>query len=110
MKGKLTQKQADEAVKAYKLKPLLPAMDVLTKAAEAISQRGAAYGPPRENLDEVADSWSAITGFKITAKQVAMMFISLKLIRLKRDPNHTDSVVDVIGYAALYACLGDEDA
>jgi len=40
-------------------------------------------------------------GTPVTPAQVALCMIDLKLVRLAYDPGHVDSVVDVIGYAAL---------
>ena len=37
----------------------------------------------------------------VSPAQVALCMIDLKLARLAYDPRHVDSIVDVIGYAAL---------
>ena len=37
----------------------------------------------------------------MTPAQVVLCMIDLKLARLSHDPKHRDSVLDVIGYAAL---------
>lgn len=42
----------------------------------------------------------------MTPAQVALCMIDLKLTRLTYDPRHADSVVDVIGYAALLREIG----
>ncbi len=39
-------------------------------------------------------------GAKVTATQVGLCLIDLKLARLVGDPTHLDSLVDVAGYAA----------
>ena len=39
-------------------------------------------------------------GTKVTAAQVGLCLIDLKLARLVGDPKHLDSLVDVAGYAA----------
>ncbi len=36
-------------------------------------------------------------------RDVAMLMILLKIARLAETPNHRDSIVDIIGYAACYA-------
>jgi Domain of unknown function (DUF6378) len=40
-------------------------------------------------------------GRPVTAAQVTLCMIDLKLARLAHDPSYRDGVVDVIGYAAL---------
>ena len=42
-------------------------------------------------------------GRTITPAEVVLCMIDLKLTRLAHDPAHRDSLVDVIGYAALLA-------
>jgi len=41
-----------------------------------------------------------VLGAKVTAAQVALCLIDLKMARLAHDPKHLDSIVDVAGYAA----------
>jgi hypothetical protein len=38
---------------------------------------------------------------KVTATQVVIALLDLKLVRLSGDPKHLDSQVDVAGYAAI---------
>lgn len=104
-----------KAIKAYKTSPegllnesLVPGFNILTDARTAISKRGAAYGRPQENLQDIAMAWGKIFGTDVSAQQVALAMIELKLIRLRRDPKHLDSLVDICGYAALCACLIEE--
>ena len=49
----------------------------------------------------IAARWSLTLGRTITPAEVVLCLIDLKLARLAHDPAHRDSVVDVIGYAAL---------
>ena len=42
-------------------------------------------------------------GAKVTATQVGLCLIDLKLARLVGDPKHLDSLLDIAGYAACLA-------
>lgn len=65
------------------------------------------YGDPGKNLRIIAGMWSAYLGIDITPHHVCDMMIQLKLARLKNDPDHEDSKVDVIGYALLKERLSE---
>ncbi len=74
---------------------------ILTQAAAVIKSRAETYGPANTALRAIAARWSLTLGQPITPAQVALCMIDLKMVRLAHDPNHRDSLVDVIGYAAL---------
>lgn len=82
--------------------------EILDQAKEIINgARAEDYGSAREGFERTATMWSAITGHEITAEQVPAMLIALKLSRLSVSPNHTDSWLGIVGYAALGGELGD---
>ena len=64
------------------------------------------YGDPRTSFNRIALMWSAIAGADISAQQVAHMMIALKLSRLQTNPNHLDSLVDIVGYARCAVLCG----
>jgi hypothetical protein len=74
---------------------------ILDHAAEIIADRRATYGDPAKSMATVAARWSVTLGRRVTPAEVVLCMIDLKLARLAHDPTHRDSVVDVIGYAAL---------
>ena len=74
---------------------------ILGHTAKVLEERRDDYGDPAEQFKAIADRWSITLGTPITPEQVALCMIDLKLARLAYDPGHVDSVVDVIGYAAL---------
>lgn len=87
-----------------------PRQEVLDAAARAVLQdRNASYGPPEKRFQDIADVWNWYHGRNgtqqvlITAMDVANMMILMKMARLKYNPNHRDSKVDVAGYAACAA-------
>jgi Domain of unknown function (DUF6378) len=74
---------------------------LLDEAEAILAMREAAYGDPVRSFAVIAARWSLTLGKQVTPAQVALCMIDLKLARLGNDPTHRDSVVDVIGYAAL---------
>jgi hypothetical protein len=74
---------------------------ILDHAAEIIADRRTTYGDPAASMATVAARWSVTLGHPVTPAEVMLCMIDLKLARLAHDPTHRDSVIDVIGYAAL---------
>ena len=74
---------------------------ILGHTAKVLEERRDESGDPAEQFRAIADRWSITLGTPITPSQVALCMIDLKLARLAYDPGHIDSMVDVIGYAAL---------
>ena len=79
----------------------MSALSMLRHAATVVADRGRAYGDARQSMEAVAQRWSLTLGLPVTAAQVALCMIDLKLERLKHDPGHEDSLLDVAGYAAV---------
>ena len=74
---------------------------ILGHTAKVLEERRDDYGDPAEQFKAIADRWSITLGTPVTPAQVALCMIDLKLTRLAHDLGHRDSLVDVIGYAAL---------
>lgn len=73
--------------------------DIAAYAARLVSEdRQDAYGHPLDNLDRAARIWSVIIGAEVTAEQVALCMIGMKIARQVHKPK-ADTVVDIIGYA-----------
>ncbi len=73
------------------------------------------YGPPKENLQDIADTWTpyvkrvlALRG-ALNATDICTLMIMLKCVRQARG-YHRDSTVDVSGYAVLGEVLNEEDS
>lgn len=80
---------------------------ILKTANEIIrGQRNQAYGPAERSFDTISKLWSIYLNTcrngreYITAADVAMMMILLKVARTNDTPT-VDSLVDICGYAAL---------
>ena len=74
---------------------------LLDDAEAILAQRQAAYGDAAASMAAIAARWSLTLGTPISAGQVVLCMIDLKVARLAHDPKHRDSAIDVIGYAAL---------
>lgn len=72
--------------------PCQEAQDITTGA------RQQAYGHPLDNLTRVSKLWSAILGVEVTAEQVALCLVALKLSR-ECNRHSPDNLVDIAGYA-----------
>ena len=81
-------------------------------AQEAISlvtgDRQAAYGHPSKNFQETADLWSVVLGIKVTAEQVALCMMLVKVAREVNKPKR-DNLVDAIGYLLAYDAVVGSD-
>ena len=67
--------------------------------------RRSAYGKPEDNFERIARLWQAHfenTGraeAKVTAGDISLLMVLMKIGRLAESPKHYDSWVDVVGYA-----------
>lgn len=84
-------------------------MTVLEEAAEVINgKRRETHGDPREQFTDLAKMWSCLLGVTVTAEQVVLCMIALKLQRLSVAPHFRDSQIDVCGYARLLEMLSEK--
>ena len=76
---------------------------ILDEARNIIyGERQKVYGPSRPNHERIAAHWSVILGIPVSAEQVVLCMIGLKLARLGNTPDHRDSWVDIAGYVGVY--------
>ena len=75
--------------------------DCCERAKEIITvDRQNQYGEVENNFQVIADLWSIWRNDTFTKEDVAIMMILLKVARMKHQMK-ADSIIDVIGYAAL---------
>ena len=76
--------------------------EVLLELARDAVMRGReeAYGSPESSFTLIAKFWSAFLEIEIGPADVAAMMGLLKIARVRNDPAHEDSWVDLAGYAA----------
>ena len=81
---------------------------LLKQAAAIVARRRDIYGQPRDLFERAAARCSQVLGMSVTARQVILCLIDLKVARLCHDPQHFDSITDIAGYAAILAELLDD--
>jgi hypothetical protein len=90
---------------------------MLHSAAELIAgSRQSDYGDKLQNFSQIAMLFQGtlaaklLPGVEISAEDVALLMMQVKIARLAKSPDHKDSILDVAGYAGCYAILQDERA
>lgn len=87
---------------------------VLGKAAELVAgSRQRDYGHPLPNHERIARLWTARLWEKltleITPEEVTSLMRLAKEARLIETPGHTDSLVDIAGYAEVEAMIHERN-
>jgi len=77
--------------------------EILSTASGLISgQRAEDYGSLEDNFGRIAAMWAVILESDfVSTEQVALCMAAVKMCRLVKSPQHTDSWVDLAGYAAI---------
>ena len=87
----------------------MKALEVLEEAIALIhGQRADDYGDAQLSFQRMADLVNPIikkADGNLTATDMALVMIQVKIARLQESPNHADSWTDIAGYAALGAQL-----
>jgi hypothetical protein len=77
-----------------------PDLTILEEAQNAVyGDRQADYGTVTENFNTIASFWSTILKQEVTAEQVGLCMITVKVAREMYKPKR-DNIVDIAGYAA----------
>lgn len=77
----------------------------LREAISVMEQRGQQYDTEggERSFTAAADTFNAITGYEITAADVALVQVCIKLVRSQsRAEPHRDSLLDAVAYMALH--------
>jgi hypothetical protein len=98
------------------LKAAQPAqVPLLHRAHELINgQRQQDYGDKLQNFSQTAMIWTGLLSHKLmpgqalTAEDVALCMMGLKMSRLAKTPDHKDSILDIAGYAGCMDLLQQE--
>ena len=82
-------------------------MGILDEAAKITSKdRQQVYGHPADDFAKVAKMSEPIIESSIDPRlKHALYMMQVKIARLLNTPDHTDSVVDIAGYANTYAMV-----
>lgn len=83
--------------------------EILLTATDTISQRGLAYGHPKDNLQHTAMLLSAYLQTPIHDYQVAGIMVLVKLARTEQSAHQIDTWIDLASYAAIGGELATEE-
>ena len=84
--------------------------DIASFAANLVTgDRQHDYGHPLDDFTRAGKIWEAILGFPVTAEQVALCMVGIKISRQTNTPK-LDNVVDGIGYFLTLAMVQEERA
>lgn len=64
-------------------------------------ERGKQWGDPVYTHERIARVWSGILNFHVTAHDVALCMVALKLVRASVNPAEPDSYTDAKGYSDI---------
>ena len=82
---------------------------VLEEAQSLVyGERDKDYGKVTPNFSRIAQIWGAILGCEVTAEQVGLCMIGVKMARQCHKPKR-DNLVDIAGYAATLEKLEKEN-
>lgn len=75
---------------------------ILSHATDLVGgDRAKTHGDKTVNHQNIANLWTAYIGVPITADQVAIMMVLLKIARTKHGGLNRDDFVDMAGYAGV---------
>ena len=90
-------------MQSHTSKNILQEADELTRI-----DRHNSYGAPKQDFERTAKMWSAILNTEVSARQIALCMIALKLSRLAYRMKR-DSIVDVAGYARTLEMIDESE-
>ena len=68
------------------------------------------YGNKKENHENIANLWSAYLDHNVSAHDVAILMLLLKIARAKFGNPSDDTYIDMVGYSAIAGELSNEDS
>ena len=84
--------------------------EILAEADKLINgERDGVYGDPLVNHKRIALLWQVVLGTEISPAEVAICMALVKIARLVQTPDHEDSYIDLVGYAAIAAEVASKE-
>ena len=81
---------------------MIDTKDFLSHAIELVGgDRQKDYGDKVDNHNNIAKLWSAYLGISVTAHDVALMMVLLKMARTKLGQVSRDTYIDMSAYSAI---------
>ena len=82
-------------------------IDILEEASSIVSgARQEEYGKPEDSFQKIADYWGTYLDHPISAQDVSLMMVLLKVARVPKGKKASrDTMVDIAGYAAIGSTL-----
>lgn len=75
--------------------------EMLKQAAALVRPRGSVYGGIRENHEKIARIAQELTGIPLSAHNILMIMVAVKLSRIAQTRDHVDSHLDAINYLSF---------
>ena len=73
----------------------------MSTSESILVERGKQWGDPVYTHERIARVWSGILNFQVSAHDVALCMVALKLVRASVNPTEPDSYTDAKGYADI---------
>ena len=91
------------------MKPLEPREAILDEAKRLVhGDRNDDYGHPFHDFNRAATMWTVILETRVTAEDVALCMIAVKIAREVNKPKR-DNLVDIAGYAEALDMVRQEN-
>lgn len=81
---------------------------VLEDALRIYGERGREYGGVQDMHERIAAIATELCRKELSARDIALVLMAVKLVRLAQDPRHMDSYVDLVNYTAFACCFASE--
>ncbi len=80
--------------------------EILETARDLVAgERAEQHGDFQANMDVIAAMWTAYTGHRFEARDVAWMMALVKIARERTGGDNPDNAIDVAGYAGIAGAL-----